>query len=43
MPEQLIRSELGRAGIPQADIRPIGPSLEDVFVSLTMQNNGGGK
>ncbi|HEY2952065.1 MAG TPA: ABC transporter ATP-binding protein [Verrucomicrobiae bacterium] len=42
MPEQLIRSELAEAGIPQADIRPIGPSLEDVFVSLTNNHNNGG-
>jgi ABC-type multidrug transport system ATPase subunit len=35
LPEQTIRDELARAGILQADIRPIGPSLEDVFVALT--------
>jgi ABC-type multidrug transport system ATPase subunit len=35
MPEQKIRDELARAGIPNADIHPIGPSLEDVFVALT--------
>jgi ABC-type multidrug transport system ATPase subunit len=34
-PEELIRRELARAGISHADIRPIGPSLEDVFVALT--------
>src|SRR6266700_3188439 len=33
--EDLIRGELSKAGIPQADIRPIAPSLEDVFVALT--------
>src|SRR5213593_4109498 len=33
--EESIRSELTRAGIPEADIRPIAPSLEDVFVALT--------
>jgi ABC-type multidrug transport system ATPase subunit len=33
--EELIRSELRKVGIPQADIRPIAPSLEDVFVALT--------
>ena len=33
--EQSLRAELSRAGIPQADIRPIAPSLEDVFVALT--------
>src|SRR5213593_1225349 len=32
LPEQAIRDELARAGIPRADIHPIGPSLEDVFV-----------
>jgi ABC-type multidrug transport system ATPase subunit len=35
MPEQALRGELARAGITQADIHPIGPSLEDVFVALT--------
>jgi ABC-type multidrug transport system ATPase subunit len=35
LPEQAIRDELKRAGIPSADIHPIGPSLEDVFVALT--------
>ena len=33
--EELLRAELAKAGIPQADIRPIAPSLEDVFVALT--------
>src|SRR5262245_45852174 len=33
--EQAIRDELSRVGIPRADIHPIGPSLEDVFVALT--------
>ena len=33
--EEAIRAELSKAGIPQADIRPIAPSLEDVFVALT--------
>ena len=41
LPEQSIRDELSRAGIPQADIHPIGPSLEDVFVALTARQNGG--
>ena len=36
--EQIIRAELVKAGIPQADIRPIAPSLEDVFVALTNQD-----
>src|SRR5947208_7309515 len=39
LPEQTIRAKLAEAGIPQADIRPIAPSLEDVFVALT-NNNG---
>src|SRR6266516_2908399 len=30
MSEQTIRAKLAEAGIPQADIRPIAPSLEDV-------------
>jgi drug efflux transport system ATP-binding protein len=41
MSEQTIRDELKRAGIPQADIRPIGPSLEDVFVALTKTRENG--
>ena len=35
-----IRAELSRAGISQAEIHHIGPSLEDVFVALSTQNNG---
>jgi ABC-type multidrug transport system ATPase subunit len=35
--EQRIREELSRAGVPHADIHPMGPSLEDVFVALTTQ------
>ena len=38
-PEDAIRGELARVGIHHADIRPIGPSLEDVFVALTAQTN----
>jgi ABC-type multidrug transport system ATPase subunit len=40
--EEAIRGKLSAAGIAQADIRPIGPSLEDVFVALTAEptNNG---
>ena len=38
MSEDAIRAELAKRNIPQADIRPIAPSLEDVFVALT--NNG---
>ncbi len=41
LPEQALRDELARAGIPRADIHPIGPSLEDVFVALTARQNGG--
>src|SRR5882762_3849153 len=37
--EESIRVELAKAGIPQADIRPIAPSLEDVFVALTTDRN----
>jgi ABC-type multidrug transport system ATPase subunit len=40
LPEQRIREELARVGITHADIHPIGPSLEDVFVALTTQKNG---
>jgi ABC-type multidrug transport system ATPase subunit len=42
MPEDAIRSELAKAGIAQADIRPIAPSLEDVFVALTTNHNNEG-
>ncbi len=38
MSEDFIRAELARVKIPQADIRPIAPSLEDVFVALTSDN-----
>src|SRR5438445_2326787 len=31
MSEEFIRDELAKNKIPQADIRPIAPSLEDVF------------
>jgi ABC-type multidrug transport system ATPase subunit len=40
MSDQTIRDELTKAGIPHADIRPIAPSLEDVFVALTTSRNG---
>ncbi|MEY2465614.1 MAG: drug efflux transport system ATP-binding protein [Verrucomicrobiota bacterium] len=43
MAEEKIREELSHAGIPHADIHPIGPSLEDVFVALTTQKNGDNK
>ena len=35
MTEDFIRAQLLQVGIAQADIRPIAPSLEDVFVTLT--------
>lgn len=40
MSEQLIRDELAKVKILQTDIRPIAPSLEDVFVALTNNRNG---
>jgi ABC-type multidrug transport system ATPase subunit len=40
MSEEAIPAALSKAGIPHADIRPIAPSLEDVFVALTTKNNG---
>ena len=36
-----IRDRLRQAGIAQADIRPIAPSLEDVFVALTGTHSNG--
>jgi len=36
--EQAIRNRLMEVGIHDLDIRPIGPSLEDVFVALTVEN-----
>src|SRR6266566_638018 len=36
--EQFIRERLDGVGIRQTDIRPIAPSLEDVFVALTKRN-----
>lgn len=33
--EESIRETLITGGIPEADVRPIAPSLEDVFVALT--------
>ena len=40
MSEDFIRTELAKHRIPHADIRPIAPSLEDVFVALTNNKNG---
>ena len=39
--EEAIRNRLAQAGIRDADIRPIGPSLEDVFVALTAEREDG--
>ncbi len=36
--EPALQARLATVGIAQADIRPIAPSLEDVFVALTNQN-----
>jgi ABC-type multidrug transport system ATPase subunit len=38
--ETEIRNRLAAADIHQADIRPIAPSLEDVFVALSARKNG---
>jgi len=43
LPDELIRRQLAQAGIPNADIHPIGPSLEDVFVALTNDQANGKK
>src|SRR2546421_7635563 len=37
--EESLQAELAKAGIRQADIRPIAPSLEDVFVALTNERD----
>lgn len=37
--EQTLRAHLQKEGIHTSDIRPIDPSLEDVFVALTEQAN----
>jgi hypothetical protein len=39
MSEQTILTRLAEVKIPHADIRPIAPSLEDVFVALTNHRN----
>ncbi len=41
--EDAIHAELAKHKIPNADIRPIAPSLEDVFVALTNNQNGDAK
>ena len=38
MPDETLRNALAGVGIPRADIHPIGPSLEDVFVALTNES-----
>jgi ABC-type multidrug transport system ATPase subunit len=43
LPEQLIRATLHNVGIRELDIRPIAPSLEDVFVALTRRQEVGGR
>jgi ABC-type multidrug transport system ATPase subunit len=40
--EPAIRARLAEVGIHEADIRPIAPSLEDVFVALTNGHANGG-
>ena len=37
LPEETIRTELARVNIQHLEVRPIAPSLEDVFVALTAQ------
>lgn len=37
--EESIRAKLAAAGITEVDVRPIAPSLEDVFVALTANAN----
>ncbi len=39
--EEFILAELAKNKIPLADIRPIAPSLEDVFVALTNNRSNG--
>jgi ABC-type multidrug transport system ATPase subunit len=41
MSEDRLRAELASLGITKADIHPIGPSLEDVFVALTQESTNG--
>src|SRR5882724_607051 len=42
LPEQFLRDKLAAVNIQHADIRPIAPSLEDVFVALTNTGANGG-
>ena len=39
--EETLQERLAEAGIPNADIRSIAPSLEDVFVALTDKHGNG--
>jgi ABC-type multidrug transport system ATPase subunit len=39
--DDFIRAALSKAGISETDIRPIAPSLEDVFVALTNEHANG--
>ena len=41
LPEETLRAELARVNIHRADIRVIGPSLEDVFVTLSVPASNG--
>ncbi|HTI99381.1 MAG TPA: ABC transporter ATP-binding protein [Dongiaceae bacterium] len=41
LPESTLRERLAAVNIHEVDIRPIAPSLEDVFVALTNDRNGG--
>jgi ABC-type multidrug transport system ATPase subunit len=40
--ERQLRDALTAVGIREADIRPMAPSLEDVFVALTQKHAAGG-
>ena len=41
LPEEALRAELARVNIHRADIRVMGPSLEDVFVTLSAPVSNG--
>ena len=41
MPEARLREAIAAHGCHEMDIRPIAPSLEDVFVALTQQHSNG--
>jgi ABC-type multidrug transport system ATPase subunit len=42
LPDEALVAALREAGLQDVDLRPIAPSLEDVFVALTEQHVGGG-